>query len=141
MGRLRSALRAYALEVSDPAETLWHLDRKLQHFEPGEIATVLYAVFDASLDHVHISSAGHPPPVLAVPQQGSCLVDVSPDPPLGVSLNGQRSKATFDVPMGSVLCVYTDGLIERRDRPLQDGLDEVQHAVVAGEAGRVCAAV
>ena len=47
-GRMRSALRAYALESDDPAEVLDKLDRKMQHFESGAIATVLYAVCDAA---------------------------------------------------------------------------------------------
>jgi serine phosphatase RsbU (regulator of sigma subunit) len=46
MGRMRSSLRSYALETTDPAEVLGRLDRKMQHFEAGALATVLYAVFD-----------------------------------------------------------------------------------------------
>ena len=69
MGRMRSALRAYALDTCDPAEALRRLDRKMQHFEPGAVATVAYAVFDPGLDRVHICSAGHHPPVIAAPGQ------------------------------------------------------------------------
>jgi len=65
MGRLRSALRAYALESDDPAEVLSKLDRKVQHFEPGALATVVYGSVSASRDRVAISLAGHLPPVLA----------------------------------------------------------------------------
>ena len=61
MGRMRSALRAYALETPDPAEVLARLDRKMQHFEPGAMATVLYAVIDPDLNRAHIASAGHLP--------------------------------------------------------------------------------
>src|SRR5204863_5015805 len=50
MGRMRSALRAYALDTCDPAEVLARLVRKMQHFEPGAVATVAYVVFDPSLD-------------------------------------------------------------------------------------------
>src|ERR1700728_3186637 len=69
MGRMRSALRAYALESNDPAEVLSGLDRKMQHFEPDALATVLYAVFDRSLDQMRVSLAGHFPPVIARPGQ------------------------------------------------------------------------
>src|SRR6266851_1023882 len=48
MGRVRSALRSYALDTRDPAEVLARLDRKMQHFEPDSIATVMYGVFDAA---------------------------------------------------------------------------------------------
>ena len=58
MGRMRSALRAYALETSDPAEVLGRLDRKMQHFEPDALATVLYAVIDPALDRMRVCLAG-----------------------------------------------------------------------------------
>src|SRR6185437_13023612 len=67
MGRVRSALRAYALESSDPAEILGRLEAKLGYFEPDAMVTVLCAVFNPCLDRVRISSAGHLPPVLARP--------------------------------------------------------------------------
>ena len=67
MGRIRSALRAYALETSDPADILGRLERKLHYFEPDAMVTVLCAVFSPALDKIHVSSAGHLPPVLACP--------------------------------------------------------------------------
>lgn len=67
MGRLRSALRAYALRSPDPAEVLTMLNDMVEHFEPETTATVLYAVWERSLDRMTISSAGHWPPVLAFP--------------------------------------------------------------------------
>jgi phosphoserine phosphatase RsbU/P len=76
MGRMRSALRAYALETCDPAKVLAKLDRKMQHFEPGALATVAYAVFDPGLDRMHICSAGHHPPVIASPGRAAELADV-----------------------------------------------------------------
>ena len=69
MGRMRSALRAYALETPDPAEVLDRLDRKMQHFEPGALATVLYAVIDPALDRMHVCLAGHFAPVVARPRR------------------------------------------------------------------------
>ena len=58
MGRMRSALRAYALETADPAEVLGRLDRKMQHFEPDALATVLYAVIEPGLDQMHVPWPG-----------------------------------------------------------------------------------
>ncbi|HET6285859.1 MAG TPA: SpoIIE family protein phosphatase, partial [Amycolatopsis sp.] len=75
MGRLRSALRAYALESSDPAEVLSKLDRKVQHFEPGALATVVYGLVSATRDKFAVSLAGHLPPVLAAPGKPSAFVD------------------------------------------------------------------
>ncbi len=64
MGRIRSALRAYAMETDDPADVLTRLDRKVQRFEPDAMATVFYAVLDSSLSNLTMSSAGHLPPIV-----------------------------------------------------------------------------
>ena len=72
MGRIRSALRAYALETDDPADVLTRLDRKIQLFEPDAMATALYAVMDPSRTHVTLSSAGHLPPVLVTQLRHPC---------------------------------------------------------------------
>ena len=76
MGRMRSALRAYALETRDPAEVLARLDRKMQHFEPDAMATVLYAVIDPALEQMRVCLAGHFPPVIARPGQPAELARV-----------------------------------------------------------------
>src|ERR1700760_3421522 len=78
MGRMRSALRAYALETSDPAEVLGKLDRKMQHFEPDALATVLYAVIEPGLGQMHVALAGHLPPVIARPGEVAVLAGVRP---------------------------------------------------------------
>jgi phosphoserine phosphatase RsbU/P len=141
MGRMRSALRAYALETSDPAEVLTRLDRKMQHFEPGALATVLYAVLDPSLHTARVSAAGHLPPVLAVPGQSGELVDVRPDLLIGADAATTRHTATIQIPPGGLLCMCTDGLIERREYPLDEGLDRLCKAVQAGRPESACAAV
>jgi Stage II sporulation protein E (SpoIIE) len=67
MGRMRSALRAYALDSDDPGEVLERLSRKMQHFEPDAMASVLCAMISPSLDQMSLSSAGHLPPLIAYP--------------------------------------------------------------------------
>jgi serine phosphatase RsbU (regulator of sigma subunit) len=141
MGRMRSALRAYALETSDPAEVLTRLDRKMEHFEPGALATVLYVVLDPSLQTARISAAGHLPPVLAVPGHSGELVDVHPDLLIGADAATARRSATIAMPPGGLLCMCTDGLVERREFPLDEGLDRLRKAVQAGPAEAACAAV
>jgi serine phosphatase RsbU (regulator of sigma subunit)/anti-sigma regulatory factor (Ser/Thr protein kinase) len=138
MGRLRSALRAYALESTDPAEVLTRLDRKLQHYEPGETATVVYGVFEPSFERLTLSSAGHLPPLVAAPGAGADYVDVPIDPPLGVSVGVRRRSVTVEVDRGAVVCLYTDGLVERRRSGIDEGLDRLRTAVEAGPAEHVC---
>src|SRR3954447_2628707 len=76
MGRLRSALRAFALEEEDPAEVLERLDANVQHFEENVMATVLYAIFEPSLERLSLSTAGHLPPVVARPGEPAMLINV-----------------------------------------------------------------
>ncbi|MGH3548555.1 MAG: PP2C family protein-serine/threonine phosphatase [Pseudonocardiaceae bacterium] len=122
MGRLRSALRAYALLGGDPAEMLGRVDQQVQHFEPETMATVLLAMFEPSLERLHVSSAGHPPPVLALPNHPPTLLDVPSDHPVGVPGGLRRRATTITVPPGGLLCFYTDGLVERRATSLDAGL-------------------
>jgi serine phosphatase RsbU (regulator of sigma subunit) len=141
MGRMRSALRAYALQDPDPGQVLAQLDRKMQHFEPGAMATVLYAVLTPALDQARIASAGHPPPVLALPGQHGRLASVPPGLMIGVMAAGPRPTATLALPPGAVLCLYTDGLVERPGQPIDDGLDRLCQAVTAEPPEAGCAAV
>jgi anti-sigma regulatory factor (Ser/Thr protein kinase)/putative methionine-R-sulfoxide reductase with GAF domain len=141
MGRMRSALRAYALDGGDPAEVLAKLDRKVQHFEPGSMATVLCAKIDPSLDRMLISSAGHPAPVLARPGEPAALVALPIDPPLGVRIGLRRRSTEVEMPPSGLLCFYTDGLVERRGRTLDEGLRMLCQTIVAGPADGVCTTV
>ncbi|MGH3980499.1 MAG: ATP-binding SpoIIE family protein phosphatase [Pseudonocardiaceae bacterium] len=141
MGQLRSALRAYALVGGDPTEVLGRLDREVQHFEPEVMATVLYAMFEPSFERVHLSSAGHPAPVLALPDQPVALVDVPTDPPLGVPVGLRRRTSTIEVPRGALICFYTDGLVERRGASFDVRLERLCESVAAGSVDSVCAAV
>ena len=135
MGRMRSALRAYALQASSPAEILDCLGRKMRYFEPEAMATVLCAVFSPSLDEVRVTSAGHLPPLLAAPGQPAAPAGIFPDVPIGVLGPAPRQVSTVTFPPGAVLCLYTDGLIERRDRPLDDGIARLSHALTASGPG------
>ncbi|GAB2777300.1 PP2C family protein-serine/threonine phosphatase [Amycolatopsis magusensis] len=142
MGRLRSALRAYALDYEDPADVLTKLDRKAKHFETGVMATVGYGVLDPAHERMTISLAGHLPPVLAGPYGPAALVAVEPDPPIGLPIAvPQRHSTTIDVPTGTLLCWYTDGLVERRGSSIDDGLRKLVATVTAGPPEQVCAAV
>jgi phosphoserine phosphatase RsbU/P len=141
MGRIRSALRAYALETDDPAEVLFRLDRKITVFEPGAMATVLYAVIEPGLAAMRVSVAGHPPPVLATPSEPGQLTPLSPDVPLGVEPRTVRRSAKLEFPAGGLLLCYTDGLVERRGEPLNAGLERLCGQVKVGPAEEVCARV
>ena len=141
MGRMRSSLRAYALETTDPAEVLARLDRKMQHFEPDALATVLYAVIEPGLDRMHVTLAGHFAPVIVHPGQRAELADVKSGLMIGIAPDTQRPVSTVPIPPGALLCFYTDGLIERPGEPIDDGLARLCRAVTAQPPGAACAAV
>lgn len=139
MGRLRSALRAYALICDSPADALIHLDRKVHHFEAGNLATVLYAIVAPDRATIHISVAGHPLPVLASPDSPARLADVAVDPPLGIGRpDHPRRWTTIEFPPRAVLVCYTDGLIERRTELIDVGLKRLCDAVQPAPAESVC---
>jgi anti-sigma regulatory factor (Ser/Thr protein kinase) len=140
MGRLRSALRAYALESDDPADVLTRLNRKLVHFEPGEMATVLYARVDPSFELLHVSSAGHLPPVL-VADDGAEVVDLDIDPPIGVGIRARRRTTTVPFPPSTRVCLFTDGLVERRGEHLDVGYARLLDAVTPSDANLLTARI
>jgi phosphoserine phosphatase RsbU/P len=141
MGRMRSALRAYALETRDPAEVLDRLDRKMQHFEPDAMATVLYAVIDPGLEQMNVCLAGHFPPVIAYPERPAELAAVATGVIIGLAGQVRRPVTTVAIPPGALLCFYTDGLIERPGEVIDEGLARLCEAVAAQSPEAACAAV
>jgi phosphoserine phosphatase RsbU/P len=141
MGRMRSALRSYALEFPSPADVLSKLDRKMQYFEDDVMATVSYAVLGPVSGAVRISSGGHYPPVVAAVGERGTLPEIAVDAPIGVADAARRQVTTLTISPGAVLCFYTDGLVERRDRPIDEGLTRLCEVVSAQPAERVCVRV
>ncbi|MCO6005618.1 SpoIIE family protein phosphatase [Actinoallomurus purpureus] len=127
MGRLRTALRTIVnLELS-PADGLQQLDalmRELGEREPA-FATCVYAVYDATDGTCEIASAGHLPPLLLRPNGTTEFLDVPPAPPLGVG-EGMIETRTFTIGDGSILVLYTDGLVENRGQDIDDGLSRLR---------------
>jgi len=141
MGRLRSSLRCYALETDDPAEVLTRLNRKLVHFEPGEMATVLYARIDPTFELAHLSCAGHLPPVLVHEDGTTDVLELDVDPPIGVGIRAARRQRSIPFPPDSRLCLYTDGLVERRGESLDEGMDRLRASLALPAGASATAAI
>jgi serine phosphatase RsbU (regulator of sigma subunit) len=104
------------------------------------MATVAYGIIDPTRRVLDLSLAGHLPPVLARPGEPGRLVGVPPDPPIGLTIGlPERRTTVIELPPGGVLAFYTDGLVERRDRPVDVGMAELAAALEPGEPERVCA--
>lgn len=139
MGRIRSALRAYAIDNDDPADVLSRLDRKVQLFEPDALATVLYAVLDPTHTQLSVSSAGHLPPIVGGPMRPGHLLKIDTDLPLGAYRNAARHSIQLRMDAGTSLLFYTDGLVERRDRPLLEGIQTLMAKLDHASADAMCA--
>ncbi|MEU9254915.1 SpoIIE family protein phosphatase [Streptomyces sp. NPDC048270] len=135
MGRLRTAVRTLADVDLPPDELLTHLDDLIIHLAAdeadrdaaGEAAggigtTCLYVVYDPVTRHCTVARAGHPPPVVVSPEGSVYLLDVPAGPPLG--LGGLPFEPVdVELPEGSVIALYTDGLLQARDHDIDEALD------------------
>ncbi|MFC9686247.1 SpoIIE family protein phosphatase, partial [Streptomyces sp. NPDC056948] len=141
MGRLRTAARSFAELDFPPDEVLVHLDNlvgRLDREDPdgkgaGVIgATCLYAVYDPTSQRCLMARAGHPPPALVHPDGTVTYPDLPAGPPLG--LGGLPFDAVeVDLPEGSQLVLYTDGLIEDRNRDVDVVLEQLRAALAHPE--------
>ncbi|CQR62095.1 SpoIIE family protein phosphatase [Streptomyces leeuwenhoekii] len=150
MGELRTAVRTLAQLDLEPAEVLAQLDeiarglgaaggpsqtfgggvrqatraaRRPREADLSEVylATCVYAVYDAVTRRCTFANAGHLPPVLVEPGEQALMLDVPPGMPLGVG-GEPFEEVEVELPEGALLALYTDGLVESRDHPLDEGL-------------------
>ncbi|MFF7978282.1 SpoIIE family protein phosphatase [Streptomyces sp. NPDC007901] len=142
MGELRTAVRTLALLDLEPAEVLSALDeiarglgtpggvqqatrtaRQPRDADLSEVylATCVYAVYDSVTRRCTFANAGHLPPVLVEPGEDALMLDVPPGMPLGVG-GEPFEEVEVELPEGALLALYTDGLVESRDHPLDEGL-------------------
>jgi sigma-B regulation protein RsbU (phosphoserine phosphatase) len=138
MGRVRSALRAYALLSDDPAEVLELTSRKVRHFELGAMVTAVCATASAPFEEFRVATAGHPPPLVVSSTGESSFAELRTGLPLGVHAEAPRSWTAVPLPTGAVMVLYTDGLIERRRESLDVGMEKLRLAVTADSAEAVC---
>ena len=135
MGRLRTAIHTLAMLELPPAETLQQLNELMNELGVREphFATCVYAIFDAVSGTCEVASAGHLPPLLVHPDGSNELLDVQPAPPLGVG-TGLIQSRVLDIEDGSLLVLYTDGLVEKRTRDIDEGIGRLRDIFGPGSA-------
>ncbi|POX60156.1 protein phosphatase [Streptomyces sp. Ru62] len=120
MGRLRTAVRTLAGLDLLPEEVLAHLDDLVSRTPEGDAGdqdpatgtTCLYAIYDPVSCRCTAATAGHPPPALLTPDGRAQLIDLPTGPPLGLGGIQPYESATVELPGGSLLTMYTDGLLK-----------------------------
>jgi PAS domain S-box-containing protein len=132
MGQLRSSARALLLTGAEPARLLEELDSVAELIPDAFCTTVFLAVLDTESGEFFYSCAGHLPAVLATPQSAPTLISGARSVPLVVQRKSSRPQSSVTLPPGSTLMLYTDGLVERRDMSLDDGIARVSATVASG---------
>ncbi|MDP4504943.1 SpoIIE family protein phosphatase [Nonomuraea turcica] len=154
MGRLRTAVRTLAYMGLPPDELLAHLDDLVARLEeedagPGRLpldttgATCLYAVYDPATGRCAMAGAGHPPPAIVAPSGEVAFPRLPSGTPIGLGLGSYRS-LEVELAEGSVIALYTDGLIETREADIDAGIDRLGAALARAAAlplEKVCASV
>lgn len=131
MSQLRTALRAYAVDGGSPGRLLTRLHVFLHHLQPDLFATAVIARFSPDDPTVTWAAAGHPPPVLRLPDGRVRVLDAKPGAMLGIPLRQEIEDHTVRLSPGATLALYTDGLVERRARGIDPGIDRLAAALEA----------
>jgi serine phosphatase RsbU (regulator of sigma subunit) len=124
MGQLRATVRAHASTEHRPAEVLRRLDTAVAGLEQEQITTALVAVLDPAERSLVVASAGHYPPLVTTIDEAYYL-DVEPGPPLGAGGAGGYPELSVTLPRGATLLLFTDGLVEDRQMPVDLGLQRL----------------
>ncbi|MFI2754995.1 SpoIIE family protein phosphatase [Cellulomonas sp. P22] len=140
MGQLRSVLRSHAWSGARAGRVIAHLDELVRGLGMADVATCVYLRLELPsgppgpradgarpADRLTYSRAGHPPPLIRLPGGEVRSLDGALTTPVGVvNLRSPDPQAEVELPFGAILVVYTDGLLERRDRSLRDGIAELE---------------
>jgi anti-sigma regulatory factor (Ser/Thr protein kinase) len=133
VGRLRSALRAYALEGHDPATVVERLNRLVfAELEESEMATLLYVQFDPADGALRWVNAGHLPPLVVVGEGLAHYLEGGRSVPLGVMPFPNFEEVTLNLEPGGNILMFTDGLVERPGEHIDDGLSQLADVVRNG---------
>ncbi|MFH8451376.1 SpoIIE family protein phosphatase [Streptomyces fungicidicus] len=134
MGQLRTAVRAYARLDLPPHEVLQLLDGLAMEIDANQIATCAYAIHDPNEGRLVYASAGHLP-ILVRDENGTVRrADEPTGPPLGTG-GWMHSSGSVPLGPGSTAVLYTDGLVERRNEDLDEGIAALERALAGATGG------
>jgi GAF domain-containing protein/anti-sigma regulatory factor (Ser/Thr protein kinase) len=134
MAQLRNGMRALTLDALTPAETVTKLNLLLENYIDVPFATLAYLALDPETHQVTMTSAGHPPPLIVSPDGETWFLEGDGGLPLGVTTEVSYTEHTAQLAPGTIVVLYTDGLVERRGHSIDEGLTRLAEA--ASEAPR-----
>jgi serine phosphatase RsbU (regulator of sigma subunit) len=126
MGQLRTAMRAYAMDLADPGEVLTRLHALIRHLDVDHCATAILAMVSPD-GQMSLATAGHPPPLLRGTDGAVHRLEYL-GPMLGLPIDHTYVATTVPLGPGATLLFYTDGLVERRDAIIDAGIDQLATA-------------
>ncbi|MFK4687144.1 SpoIIE family protein phosphatase [Streptomyces pristinaespiralis] len=132
MGQVRTAVRAQALAGASPNDVLAGANRLLTDLNPGLFASCLYVQIDLARGRACLATAGHPPPLLRDPDGKARTVAVPPGLLLGIEQTSDYLSAEVALPPGSVMALFTDGLVERPGTDIGFAIDELARSLAVG---------
>jgi hypothetical protein len=142
MGQIRHALRTLAFLDPDPARVLETFDRKVAQYGESVMATAFVGYVDLGSGRLEYAQAGHPPGMVKRAGGGVEVLEPARKPPLGVE--GEPSErfgsSRAELGRGDVLLLYTDGLVERRTEPIDDGIERLRAAFASAPGDLATAA-
>ncbi|MGP3980839.1 SpoIIE family protein phosphatase [Streptomyces sp. KR80] len=122
MGQVRTAVRAYAAADADPGQVLGSTNRLLAELDPGLFASCAYLRLDLRHRTAGLAGAGHPYPLLRLPDGEVRALRSSGGVLLGIKPDADYPQTRFPLPAGSTVALYTDGLIERAGVDFEEAL-------------------
>jgi GAF domain-containing protein/anti-sigma regulatory factor (Ser/Thr protein kinase) len=129
MGQFRNALRAYVLDGRGPDAAVERLNRLTRTFDQNDMATLVYVVLDTASGGFRFVRAGHPPPLILHPDGQVSQLNGQGALPVGVAPNVRYPATAMKLEPGATLLLYTDGLVERRGEPLEDGIGKLERVL------------
>lgn len=133
MGQVRTGVHAHATLGTPPDQVLHRTNRLLTDLGPDLFTSCLYAHLDFARGRVTLASAGHPPPVLRLPDGGTRPVAVPPGPLLGIDPDAVFPVTEIPLTTGTLLVLYTDGLVESPGADLDDSIAQLAHRLAGAD--------
>ncbi len=145
MGQVRMAVRAFSMEGHSPGVVVGRVHQLLRSlYEGDQMVTMLYLSVNPVAWEATIANAGHPPPLLLDAAGRATFLESATGLPLGLNWNLPYEESLASLRSGATLVLFTDGLVDRRDVPVEEGLERLREAATrtpGADLDRLCGAL